>query len=567
MYFKYLVKVPDSDAAVTRKRINGITYVYYAYGRTYDPVKKYSVPKNTTIGKCLALDPSMMYPNANYLRFFPNEDPSGEDSEKIRSACLKIGPYVVIKKIVDEYKLRELLCSSLEGDPGLFLDLAAYTIITENNAGQYYPCYAYDHPLFTEGMKIMSDSTVSRYLSGLTRAESSGFQSHWTKAHKTEDMVYVSYDSTNKDCQAGDIHLAEFGHPKDGSGLPVVNFAVTYDTDNSVPLFYEDYPGSIVDISELKYMVEKAKAYGYEKLCFILDRGYFSEPNLHAMEKAGYSFIIMMKGMKELVRETVLSVKGTFEEDYACNIREYKLSGITVKKKLFDTDTKERYVHIYYSDQRKSLDREKLEKRLDEYDALLEKHEGKEYPFPKSLLRYYSPSYSPKNKAVFLCATKKTDAINEMIRTCGYFCLITSDSMTAAEAIRKYKGRDVSEKLFRGDKSYLGDQCYRIQSEESLHAKVFVEFVALIIRNRIYTCLHEQARQSLKKQNYMNVVAAVKELEKIEMIRKPDGSYMLDHAVSATQKEILKAFGMTADDVKSEASKISEVLEPNKEEA
>ena len=106
MYFKYLVKVPDSDAAVTRKRINGITYVYYAYGRTYDPVKKYSVPKNTTIGKCLALDPSMMYPNANYLRFFPNEDPSGEDSEKIRSACLKIGPYVVIKKIVDEYKLR-----------------------------------------------------------------------------------------------------------------------------------------------------------------------------------------------------------------------------------------------------------------------------------------------------------------------------------------------------------------------------------------------------------------------------------------------------------------------------
>ena len=238
-----------------------------------------------------------------------------------------------------------------------------------------------------------------------------------------------------------------------------------------------------------------------------------------------------------------------------------------MKKKLFDTDTKERYVHIYYSDQRKSLDREKLEKRLDEYDAVLEKHEGTEYPFPKAFLKYYAPSYSPKNKAVFLCATKKNEAINEMIRTCGYFCLITSDRMTAAEAIRKYKGRDVSEKLFRGDKSYLGDQCYRIRSEDSLHAKIFVEFVALIIQNRIYTCLHEQAKQSLKKQNYMNVVAALKELKKIEMIRRPDGSYMLDHAVTATQKEILKAFGMTADDVKSEASKISEVLVPKKEEA
>ena len=50
--------------------------------------------------------------------------------------------------------------------------------------------------------------------------------------------------------------------------------------------------------------------------------------------------------------------------------------------------------------------------------------------------------------------------------------------------------------------------------------------------------------------NFMNVPAALKELEKIEMIRQGDGVYRLDHAVTANQKKILKAFNIDAKDVK-----------------
>ena len=39
----------------------------------------------------------------------------------------------------------------------------------------------------------------------------------------------------------------------------------------------------------------------------------------------------------------------------------------------------------------------------------------------------------------------------------GYFVIVTSKQMTAEEALELYKSRDVSEKLFRGDKSYLGN--------------------------------------------------------------------------------------------------------------
>jgi len=59
----------------------------------------------------------------------------------------------------------------------------------------------------------------------------------------------------------------------------------------------------------------------------------------------------------------------------------------------------------------------------------------------------------------------------------------------------------------------------------------------------------------------MTVPAAIKEMEKIEMIRQLDGKYRLDHAVTATQKMILRAFGMDAKMIKSGAEAISAALD------
>ena len=103
-----------------------------------------------------------------------------------------------------------------------------------------------------------------------------------------------------------------------------------------------------------------------------------------------------------------------------------------------------------------------------------------------------------------------------------------------------YKSGDVSEKLFRGDKSYLGNRSLRVQSDEAASAKIFVEFVALIVRSRMYVLLKDEMEKLDKKPNYMTVPAAIRELEKIELVRQTDGKYRMDHAVTATQKIILK---------------------------
>jgi len=562
MYLDFKVKIPSDSAGITRKKIKGTTYIYYSYEHNYSSEKGYTVPKSTSIGKCTDDEPDLMYPNTNFLKFFPSEELPETKGGAHRSGCLRIGTYLVLRRIIAEYHLDEMIGNIIGKNSGLFLDLAVYSIIAENNAGQYYPDYAFNHPLFTDRMKIYSDSKVSAFINSITGDQSRAFLDEWNEKQDHSQKIYISYDSTNKNCQAGDIDFVEYGHPKEDTGAPVINYSVAYDRNNAKPLYYEDYPGSIVDVLQLQYMLEKAGGYGYENVGFILDRGYFSKENIHYMDKYGYEFVIMMKGMKELVKSLVLEVKGTFEEDRRYSIRDYKVSGITVKKQLYPSDEKERYFHIFYNDRKRSSEHEAIEAKIDRMAECLHKHEGTKYEIKGSgFAKYFDLIYYNKGKKdeKFMYGRELCDVINEEIRLCGYFVIITSEKMTAAQALELYKSRDASEKLFRGDKSYLGNKSFRVHTSESVHAKIFIEFVALIIRSRFYTCLKEQMQKNGKK-NYMTVPAAIRELEKIELIRQSDREYRMDYAVTATQKEILKAFNMTAANIRTQASVMNEDL-------
>ena len=132
--------------------------------------------------------------------------------------------------------------------------------------------------------------------------------------------------------------------------------------------------------------------------------------------------------------------------------------------------------------------------------------------------------------------------------------------MNAEEALDLYKSRDASEKLFREDKAYLDNRSMRVSSETALRSKILIEFTALIIRNRMHLLLKKRIAESSSKQNYFTVPAAVRELEKIEMIRQPDNNYRLDHAVTARQKDILRAFDMNEQNIRKQAIQINDQL-------
>lgn len=566
MYYDFKVKIPEVKGKIYERTIKGVVYINYEYDRIYKPDKKYNIPKRTTIGKKCEDDPEMMYPNPNFLTYFPDAELPEDQGRDARSSCLRIGTWIVIEKLMTESLLDKII-SGLYGEgcgTGLFLDLAAYYLTTENNAGQYYPDYAYNHPLFTPEYKIYSDSTVSTFISQISVEDSVSFQNEWNAVKKKQDKIYISYDSTNKNCQAGDIEIVEFGHAKEDRGLPIFNYSIAYDVDNREPLFYETYPGSIVDISQLQLMLNKAVSYGYKNAGFILDRGYFSRENIRYMDHLGYDFVIMVKGMKSFVNDKIREVQGSFEDKRQYTIRRYQVNGTTVKTKVFYSDEKDRYLHIYYSYSKAASEREDLESKIDRIAAYLKKQEGQPVIIDKSYEKYFSLEYyhEGKDDQCFVCGIEKASVIEEELKMCGYFCIITSAEMSAKEALDLYKSRDASEKLFKADKSFLGNRSLRVYTGESLEGKMLIAFVALIIRNRMYTKLKDAEEELLEKPNYMNVPASIRELEKIEMIRQADGVYRLDHAVTATQKTILKAFGIDTNYVKRKAREISDQLNP-----
>ena len=160
--------------------------------------------------------------------------------------------------------------------------------------------------------------------------------------------MYVSYDSTNMNCVAGNLELAEYGHAKDDPELPQVNVSLGYDQTDNVPLMYEIYPGSIIDNTECGKMIDRAKYYGCENIGFILDRGYFSIENIKYFEKSRYDYILMTKGNSKFVQESVEECIASLKNGTGHYIENHELYGMTIEKKLFESNKKQ-YVHVYYN--------------------------------------------------------------------------------------------------------------------------------------------------------------------------------------------------------------------------
>lgn len=563
---KFVVKIPDVPGKVTIKKQYAASYVLLEIGRIYRPEKKYTNVQRKMIGKVCSDKPGFMIPNNNYFELFPQTEipEKSINPNKKRSTSLLIGPYLVIKKVVDYFNLKPMLEKWFDKDAGLILDLASYFIVNEDNAGQYFPKYAFCHPLFTEGMQIKSDSTVCRLFQQISSDQILGFLSDWNKVQDHRQKIYITYDSTNKNSEAGDIDIVEYGNAKDNKDLPVFNIAVAFDKTNKIPLFYEKYPGSIIDNSQFSFFVNKVKDYGYSHIGLILDRGYFSKNNIQYIDKQKYSFLMMVKGCKTLVSQLIEKYKGTFESDCDCYSKRFEVYGMSVEHQLFSDDEKPRYFHLFFSARKMAAERDEFEARMDNEECDLEQERGHTVQLSAFVRKYFDCIFDKQN--VLIDFKKNKQAYKHHLDLCGYFCLISSEKMTALEALELYKGRDESEKLFRADKTFLGARTMRVHSKNSLSSKLFIEFIALIIRNRIFNLLKEEMRRLRIKKNDMTVPAAMDQLEMIEMVKRTENEYRLDYAITRTQKRILQAFAMTTEDVIKGSLEIARILENQKVE-
>ena len=546
MFYKETVQIPDVPGKLIRRKEHKAEYILYEYDRTYDKKTQKTNPKRKIVGKTYDGDPTRMYPNDHYFEFFGDDMVIPVREEAKHSACIKAGTYIVLSSIVNELKLNDLLMPYFGDKTGLTLDLVLYSIVTEDNAAQHYPDYAFDHPLLTDNMYIYSDSTISNLLGSITPEMRLGFLKDWNSQRDKTQKIYISYDSTNKNYQGKNVGSAEFGKAKDDDSKPIINLSIAYNQTLQTPLVYETYCGSINDVSQFRYFLTKMQKHGYIAFGLILDRGYFSEDNIKAADEAGVALVIMVKGKEELVGTLIDEVRNTFEGRIENKMGGYNTYGITVERKVFESDKSPRYIHIFYNRSRAAKEEAHFNDLLKEYEDDLNAHIGSKYTPSKNVMKYYI--LKRDKSGVLVSWERNIEAINRRLSRCGYFCIITTEKMTAGEAFTLYKGRDCSEKIFSSDKSFIGGNAIRTMNDNTVQGKFFIEFLALIIRNRMHNLIKEMIYRKGKKLNYYNVPSAIAELEKIELVRAADGEYVLDHAVTKVQRELLAAFGISEEE-------------------
>lgn len=109
MYLNFEVDIPKVPGKINYVKKGSTVYVRYVLERVYHPEKKYNVPEQRIIGKRSENNPDRMIPNETFVKYFGGQEMPEQKAGQARSSCLRIGTFLVIQKILNGYKLPEIL--------------------------------------------------------------------------------------------------------------------------------------------------------------------------------------------------------------------------------------------------------------------------------------------------------------------------------------------------------------------------------------------------------------------------------------------------------------------------
>jgi transposase len=330
----------------------------------------------------------------------------------------------------------------------------------------------------------------------------------------------------------------EWGYNRDGDRLPQLNLAMYVGYESRLPVYYETYPGSIVDKSRLRYMMEHNRDLDIEAVCFVMDRGFPTTANMEYMRSEGHSFIAAVENRTKAFKAAIA------EKGPGMVISENRLDDFTV----FGTSVKGYYygilstLHIYF-------DHGRLHDQTNDIYTKI-KNEEEELKQKISLSNNEIKKYKKhfiinKNKdGESFSWSRNHKAITEFMKDCGYFCILTNSELSSRDVYLIYKNRGIIEESFDEIKNYIDMKRLRTHNDGTTDGKIFCAFLCLIIRLYLQKTLSEWMRE-----HKFTTKRVLRDIGKIQAIIGKNGARVLN-PLTKKQREILAAFGATEDDVK-----------------
>ena len=520
-YSNTLVDVPDDEgvhAKVAGAKGEKYVYKHVKYYRNSEGKPR---NKSKAIGK-LDASSGKMFPNSYYFELY-HINQSLPDifvwdygySYLALKSCKDIGIYDCLVRAFGEGCAMDIIV------------MASY-IIREGNAmdgiddwlqRNYFPNYS----------RLLTSQSTSKIFAALTAGQINDFFVNWVKI--AVGAGTVCYDVTSISSYARQMSSVERGYNRDGESLAQFNIGMFCDERSKTPIYYNRYNGSLTDKTNLSYVLANARAVGIKRIKIVVDGGFCDEKCFAGLHDFCDSFII---GLPSYLKESqrILASSGDNIASYANELNVPHTYCIPVNAVIQNVSGKvllyfDAWNHIHLCNE--------LSERIDRLKAELAALKR----YPKSKLKRYEPYFTITKHEDDLGFDYSVDAskVDNVRKYKGFFLIFTTDmEATPEDTLYHYRAKDAIEKLFDQIKSDMEGNRVRTHNEQTTDGKVFVTFIACVIRSYLLNKLEQyltNSSTSLKK--------ALSQLSNISIISNND-EFRFTKALTKKQKQILKVF-------------------------
>lgn len=339
------------------------------------------------------------------------------------------------------------------------------------------------------------------------------------------------YDITSVSTYSHLMDIAERGYNRDQENLAQINLALVHDQSDRLPLFYRVLPGSIADVSTLKFTEELMRELGCRDFHFILDRGFFSQDNLLEMltHRIGFTMAIPLSNLQ--ARAILAKAKAQIQNSkyaFAWGDQTLYHQQFAWQVRCSGSNHLECGAHLYFDPQRRALEQDRFINRIlkIEEHALSQEFSSPEQAFQwlknnaHSLKAFFQiQKISAKNWRV----QRKNRLLTQRTYPMGMNLILTTEKQATHQMVLgQYRSRDHIEKLFDIYKNENGQGRLYISTREQAEGRIFLAFLALIISSDL-------DRRMSEAKLYKNYTTAevFAEMAKVRTLRMHSGQTRL----------------------------------------
>ncbi len=517
-----LVDLPERGIAY--KKVSGKTYVYYVTA-TYRNAKGQPTCDRSSIGR-LDEETGKLIPNRNYYEIYLKEP------APLPAGIHDCGVNGVFEGVAGNLGVTKLLKSYFPENYKEIMTVAQY-MLGNGNVMYYLQDYTETHKTPLQGM--MDGRRSSKMFASLRQEDMLLFFREWMKRKRANE--YVAYDVTSISSYAKNMDALAWGYNRDKEKLPQLNMGVYYGEESRLPLYYRVYPGCISDKSHLRYMVADNEFINGKRTRYVMDRGFYSAENLNYLVQNGYRFVIALPGSLKYCKELICKHRNELVNHSECMLgqglpygKAYEVNELGFRMK----------VHLYYDPQKALRESEALYELIQRQENDLRSMEEP----PEKRLHYDRFFFINRSKEGKLGFVKNHNAINAYLENCGFFFIAETDfRKTSGEILNIYRNRNVVEQNFDQLKNELDMKRLHCHNSETANGKIFVAFIALIIKAQMENKLAKYMAE--KNVTFPKLLLELDKIKCLDLNGKSKPRTL--NPLTRTQKDILTLLELDAE--------------------